>query len=54
MNPALIYQHTVCMFYQELLLKEYPPDSVDNLEIWCSVPFYKMIESVRMQVYLPF
>ena len=38
------------MYYQELLLQEYPPDSLDNLEIWSIVPFHKMIESVRMQV----
>ncbi|CAB4015557.1 Hypothetical predicted protein [Paramuricea clavata] len=40
----------VAQEHQELLLQEYPPDSVDNLEIWSIVPFHKMIESVRMQV----
>ena len=39
--PLLAQEH------QELLLQEYPPHSLDFLEIWSTMPLHKMIESVR-------
>ena len=39
------------MYDQELLLQEYPPDSIENFQIWATVPVHKMIEAVRMQVF---
>lgn len=40
-------------FFQELLVQDYPPDPLNNLEVWSVIPVHKMVDSVQTQVYLP-